>query len=360
MKEAVAWRSWRNQILSRIETRFEARYRHWTSEAIDHVRHSQHSVVEAVVPGTSAGVFISYSWDSKDNKEWVLKLATRVRAAGIEAILDQTPLPLGARSPEFMERSVRESRCVLVVSTETYKQGFDNREGGAGYEGHIITGEIVNEVGENKFIPVLRSGDWRSAMPTALSGTHGVDLRNDSPEEYRRLVKHLHGITDIRPVGPPPEWLNTSPAKVEGQTDQPVSILPVSEVILLPVEEMPLISDKQGSSLVVSLKNDTLAPMDRCSITLNSLQQYSDKRRGFHRNPFTPILLIGPQTVNAGPATRQAPPLVPSTHLDHQFLAVSDDPIYVRAAGIWLAGITVAGDGRRRKETLFFKWTTGG
>src|SRR5260370_160975 len=145
MKEAVAWRSWRNQILSRIETRFEARYRHWTSEAIDHVRHSQHSVVEAVVPGNSAGVFISYSWDSKEHKEWVLKLATRLRDDGIDAILDQTHLPLGARSPEFMERSVRESRCVLVVSTETYKQRFDNREGGAGYEGHIITGAIVNE-----------------------------------------------------------------------------------------------------------------------------------------------------------------------------------------------------------------------
>ena len=45
-------------------------------------------------------------------------------------------------------------------------------------------------------------------MPTALSGTHGIDLHNDSFEEYQRLVKHLHGITDDSRVGPPPEWLD--------------------------------------------------------------------------------------------------------------------------------------------------------
>jgi hypothetical protein len=171
-----------------------------------------------MVPNTESPsqVFISYSWDSEEHKAWVLWLAKQLRHDGIDAVLDQTHLPLGARSPEFMERSVRESRCVLVVCTEGYKRRFDNREGGAGYEGHIITGEIVNEVGENKFIPVLRSGDWKSAMPTALSGAHGVDLRNDSPEEYRRLVRHLHGITDIPPVGAPPEWLRTS-AEPKGQ-----------------------------------------------------------------------------------------------------------------------------------------------
>ncbi len=155
-------------------------------------------------------VFISYSWDSEKHKVWVLALAKRLREDGIDAIIDQTHLSLGARSPEFMERSVRESRCVLVVCTETYKGRFDSREGGAGYEGHIITGEIINEVGGNKFIPVLRSGDWKSAMPTALSGTIGVDLRNDSPDEYRRLVKRLHGLTDIQPVGPRPGWLDHS------------------------------------------------------------------------------------------------------------------------------------------------------
>jgi hypothetical protein len=152
-------------------------------------------------------VFLSYSWDSEAHKQWTLGFARKLRSDGVDAVIDQTHLPLGARSPEFMERSVRESDRVLVVCTEAYKQRFDNRAGGAGYEGHIITGEIVDEVGTNKFIPLLRSGEWKSSLPTALSGVAGVDLRGDSPEEYRKLLENLHGVSRVVPVGPRPGWL---------------------------------------------------------------------------------------------------------------------------------------------------------
>ena len=164
---------------------------------------------------TPTSVFISYSWDSGGHKKWVLAFAKRLREHGIDAIIDQTHLPLGARTPEFMERSVRDSARVLVVCTEGYKQRFDSREGGAGYEGHIVTGEIVNEVGKNKFIPVLRNGDWKSAVPTALLGVHGVDLRKDAPEEYVRLIGHLHNVSHVPPIGPPPAWLDTISEPVE-------------------------------------------------------------------------------------------------------------------------------------------------
>lgn len=87
--------------------------------------------------GSASGtwkVFISYSWDSEDHKAWVLDLANRLRDDGIDAILDQSHLHLGGRTPEFMERSVRDSRSVLVICTEGYKLRFDGRVGGAGYE----------------------------------------------------------------------------------------------------------------------------------------------------------------------------------------------------------------------------------
>ncbi len=63
-------------------------------------------------------VFVSYSWDTEEHKKWALALANRLREHGIDAIIDQTHLSLGARSPEFMECSVRESGRVLVVCTE--------------------------------------------------------------------------------------------------------------------------------------------------------------------------------------------------------------------------------------------------
>ncbi len=152
-------------------------------------------------------MFISYSWDSDEHKAWVLAFARRLRDDGINAILDQTHLPLGGRTPEFMEHSVRDSRNVLVICTEGYKQRFDGRNGGAGYEGHIITAEILSSAGANRFIPVLRQGDWMIAMPTALYGLYCVDLRLDSVEAYRRLVRHLHGVDPVRTVGRAPGWL---------------------------------------------------------------------------------------------------------------------------------------------------------
>jgi hypothetical protein len=36
-EEARQWHEWRNQIINRIETQFEARYRHWQAEAIERV-----------------------------------------------------------------------------------------------------------------------------------------------------------------------------------------------------------------------------------------------------------------------------------------------------------------------------------
>jgi len=162
---------------------------------------------EVLLQKETGRVFVSYSWDSEEHRDWVLKFVYRLRQHGIDAFNDQTELALGARIPEFMERSVRESGRVLVICTEVYRQRFDNREGGAGYESNIITGEIVNEVGENKFIPILRSGKWNSAIPTALLGTNGVDLRNDSEDEFRKLVESLHHISRISPIGQPPEWV---------------------------------------------------------------------------------------------------------------------------------------------------------
>lgn len=48
-------------------------------------------------------VFISYSHDSLEHKQWVLELATRLRANGIDAILDQWDLKPGDDLPKFME-----------------------------------------------------------------------------------------------------------------------------------------------------------------------------------------------------------------------------------------------------------------
>src|ERR1017187_10430263 len=103
-------------------------------------------------------------------------------------------LVLGARTTQFMERSVRDSEAVLVICTTGYKRRFDERTGGAGYEGNIITGEIITAVGRNKFIPILREGAWDTAVPTALAGVHGADFRQDVPHSYQLVLDRLRGV----------------------------------------------------------------------------------------------------------------------------------------------------------------------
>src|ERR1043166_7750162 len=64
--------------------------------------------------------FISYSHDSQDHKKWVLDFATRLRNAGVDAILDQWELRPGDDLPHFMERHLAAADRVLMVCTENY------------------------------------------------------------------------------------------------------------------------------------------------------------------------------------------------------------------------------------------------
>ena len=158
----------------------------------------------------SSLVFISYSWESEHHREWVRQLAVSLRTDGLAAVLDQWHCELGERFPEFMEQSVTQSDFVLVICTPEYKKRFDQRRGGVGYEGHIISASLVSSFELKTFIPVLRSGDWIAALPSALAGVSGVDLRGDpfSIAEYRKLVKTLHRLKSaVPPVGARPKWL---------------------------------------------------------------------------------------------------------------------------------------------------------
>ena len=123
-------------------------------------------------------VFISYSWDSESNKEWVKRLTDSLIENGVDAHLDQYDVELGDRLPEYMENNITNSDFVLIICTEDYKKKADSRKSGVGYEGHIISGELLSSANENKFIPILRSEDFSHIMPIFLSGKLGVRLKD--------------------------------------------------------------------------------------------------------------------------------------------------------------------------------------
>jgi hypothetical protein len=140
-------------------------------------------------------LFISYSWEDLAHKEWVATLAERLRADGVNVRLDQWLLQPGARLPHFMESAIRDSDFVLVVCTPVYKAACDSRTGGVGYEGDVLTSEILTGSNHDKFIPVLRKGNWNEAGPSWALGRWYLDLRGSPYQEaaYQRLLQALFG-----------------------------------------------------------------------------------------------------------------------------------------------------------------------
>ena len=86
--------------------------------------------------------FISYSWDDDNHKLWVADLATRLREDGVETILDQWHAVPGDQLPQFMETEIRDNDYVLIICTPRYCIKSDERDGGVGYEGDIMTAEV--------------------------------------------------------------------------------------------------------------------------------------------------------------------------------------------------------------------------
>ena len=51
-------------------------------------------------------VFISYSHDNPNHKQWVASLAIKLRENGVDAVLDQWDLYPGEDVPVFMEKNL--------------------------------------------------------------------------------------------------------------------------------------------------------------------------------------------------------------------------------------------------------------
>jgi hypothetical protein len=149
-------------------------------------------------PGSSPrfpeqGVLIAYSWDDPDHRLWVRRFAERLRKDGVPVILDQFHLRLGDEMTQFMEQAVTRARHILIICTAKYKEKADRREGGAGYEGSIITSERVTRDPKRAFIPVLRGPEGLDAIPIWAKGIFAADMRGDpySDDTYQDLLKRL-------------------------------------------------------------------------------------------------------------------------------------------------------------------------
>ena len=141
-------------------------------------------------------VFISYSWDDDLHVKWVNKFATDLVKRGVYVIFDQWDLRGGNDKNQFMEQSVSKSDVVLCILTPNYKEKCDGRRGGAGYEFSVISQEIVQDNPSTKFIPILRTGDFKSSSPIGIGSKYGFDFTSNNSKNYYVLLKKL--ISEIK------------------------------------------------------------------------------------------------------------------------------------------------------------------
>lgn len=148
-------------------------------------------------------IFVSYSWDSEEHKEWVKKLADSLEEYfEIHVVFDQYDLDLFTDKNYFMEKGVFDNDIMLIIVTSEYVEKSNNRIGGVGIETKMSTSrhweESLNGKDSN-MIAILREG---GTVPNYLKEKFRVDFRKDEMYEksFSYLLKHINGDSkSIRP-----------------------------------------------------------------------------------------------------------------------------------------------------------------
>src|SRR6266487_1942155 len=149
-------------------------------------------------------VFISYSHDSPEHADRVLALSDRLRADGIDCILDQYIDSPPEGFPRWMDRQIRAADFVLMICTPTYSRRVMSEEDpdkghGVVWESTLIYQYIYNEGTSNtRFIPVLLEGGHESAIPVPWQGVKYY--RPTTTDGYEALY---HRLTE-QPLTPKP------------------------------------------------------------------------------------------------------------------------------------------------------------
>lgn len=153
-------------------------------------------------------VFISYSHDSDQHKNWVLQIATRLRSNGVNAIIDRWNLKLGSDLPSFMEKGLSKSNRIICVCSETYVRKANDGKGGAGYEKQIMTAEYITDQNTNWVIPLIKSNSGEKKTPTFLAGRLYISFEEPLLYEskYEELLRDLldEPVLPIPPIGKNP------------------------------------------------------------------------------------------------------------------------------------------------------------
>lgn len=192
-------------------------------------------------------VFISYSHDSPEHMDRVLRLSNRLRRDGIDCIIDQYEMSPREGWPRWTMSQIEEARFVLVVCTEIYHQrlrgkGEIGKGRGGKWEGAIITQELYDsEANNDKFIPVLFSSADSAHIPVYLRGVARYVLDDDYEDLYRRITNQpkyrkpaLGARRSMPPLDRKEDFLPVSESHAAGQPAEADDTTPTADPSLKP------------------------------------------------------------------------------------------------------------------------------
>ena len=154
-------------------------------------------------------ILISYSHDDPAHCDRVLALADRLRADGIDAVVDQYIQTPPEGWPAWCAAQIDTADFVLMVCTETYlRRASRKEEPGVGH-GVLWEGRLINQYLYDagsvsaKFIPVLLADGSDAHVPLPVKG--GTIYRVETPEGYESLLRLLSDqpLTPMPPLGTP-------------------------------------------------------------------------------------------------------------------------------------------------------------
>lgn len=170
----------------------------------------------------SPRLFISYSWSSDDHQKWVIDLATALREAGVDVVLDKWDLREGHDAHHFMEKMVSdvEIKKVVMVCDRAYAAKANDRSGGVGTETQIISAELYSKQEQDKFVAVLSEKDEKgnAYLPVYYRSRIYIDL--SSADVYARNFEQLLRWAYDKPMYVKPE-LGKIPAFLSEGADKP-------------------------------------------------------------------------------------------------------------------------------------------
>lgn len=141
-------------------------------------------------------VFISYSHDTVEHVEAVLKLSDRLRSEGIDCVLDQYEVSPPEGWPRWMDKKIRDAKYVFLICTEPYYKrvmGEEKESTGLGvrWEGNLIYQHFYNSGTLNtRFLPLVFDPKNTKFIPTPLQGAtyYNLGSKDGYDNLYRRLT----------------------------------------------------------------------------------------------------------------------------------------------------------------------------